>query len=457
MKNKNYFLSFFVFVIILVFNSLHIFSSGLYYNWETITFVPGDWQSHWATIFDTCIDRFGKTDNIFKCAEGFDNRIISPYPFGYLLLYVQESFGLSLLFGAVIFSILHFILYIFILNYFINLTNNVKYLSIILIFFYIFFSPSSLISIHTYYKDIWLFSGISLMLFCFSFLRRNEFLIIDYFKLSFLMFISIVILLLGRNSHIMFAYLGFFLFFIYITINYKRNFFKNILLFSILFLIMFSVKSLFPTTLFFKSLIFDPEYIQWVKYDDKINEINIEKEKIKEFENKVQDKQISNSKFVKNNIKKVLENRILKPQIYFYYTRDSSLNYDHSHYLIKQQYFKYIFSHLNNSILGPEIKYYFDTKFSFFKISILIENIILLIGLVFLIYYLKKIKNKQYNLFIFTFFILSVCAIEFNNFNYGTFIRHRYFFWKMLSCYGLLLFVNEFLINKYNIKYKNYL
>lgn len=494
MIKEKFLISLYIFILIFFLNSLHIFISGLYHNWDTITFVPGDWQSHWATIFDTCLDRFGKTDNIYKCAEGFDNRIISPYPFGYILLYVQENYGLGFFVATVTFSILHFIIYQFISNLFSNFTNNVKFTSILIIYLYILFSPSAIISMHTFYKDIWLFSGMSLSLYCFSLFKKKKIIVYDYFIIPVLFLISLVILLLGRNNHIYFIYLGFIIFFIYIIINYKINFYKNIIFFSVFLIILFAVKSFFPTTFFFKSLIFDPLYVQSFKdsvikspetnivvgsltdknienktqnetkklknnnksskiiskennniiIDDNVNQNNNNNNNIITNFNKNLDLNVVNDK-----INVLINDRILNPQIYFKFTGDSFLNYDHTHYLKNKEYFKYIFSHSLNSFFGPKYDYYTKSNFSFFKLAIIFENIFFLFGMIFFIIFFKNIKDKQYHIFIFLFFSLSVFAIEFNNYNFGTFIRHRYFFWKMLSCFGLLLVISNFLNNKF--------
>tara|TARA_X000000950_G_scaffold224301_1_gene270353 strand:- start:18966 stop:20468 length:1503 start_codon:yes stop_codon:yes gene_type:complete len=463
-----------------------IYLSYWYNDYKHFSIFNGDWLDHWESIFFDGV-------NFIGC-----NFICAPYPFGYFFKFIELKYNLGLEIAILIFSLILFISIYFtqeLIRYF-----TTKFSFIILIF--IFLSPSGFLITLTYYKDIFMYASLILVFNTFIyFLIDKKYNPLKKIFFIFLFIFAILIMNLSRHPGINLIFLINIIFFIIFFIKYffleGYRFNKNII-----YVVIISVITSFYTLNYhfeiwlvnetglgvvnkYKAI---PQF--GLKYFKEIDSTIVFIDKIKKSSSHEDATNLKKTISLNEIIAKILHRKIINSSEYIIIERDDDSKnivkdiYDNQSnkkenrineantivtdlikkaddYKVQQE--KYgiqskcfydgdkLLVDFYHSIIQPSPLYvikcisYNNIIKTIFASEIFFTNLFLL-GLIFVF----KNKYPFENLFIILSSCLALYIIFTFEVNYGTYLRHKFFFWKIISAIGLI----NILIYLSNLKYK---
>ncbi len=468
-------------------------------NYKHFAIINGDWLDHWESIFFDGV-------NFIGC-----NFICAPYPFGYFFKFIELKYNLGLETAILIFSLILFISIYFtqkLIRYF-----TTKFSFIILIFIFLSPS-GFLITLTYYKDIFMYASLILVFNTFIYFLIDKKYNPLKKIFFIFLFIFAILIMNLSRHPGINLIFLINIIFFIVFFIKYfflkEYRFNKNI----IYVVIISGITSFFTLNYHFEIWLVNETGLGVVnkykaipqfglKYFKEIDSTNVFIDKLKKSSSHEDSTNLKKPISLDEIIAKILHRKIINSSEYIIIERDDdSKNKDiikkelkDSRNIVKNLYDNQSNEKENrineaNTIVTDLIektdqfktqqeKYGTQSKFFYEGDKLLVDfyhsiiqpsplyvikhisynNIIktifaseifftnlFLLGLIF-------VFNNKYpfeNLFIILSSCLALYIIFTFEVNYGTYLRHKFFFWKIISAIGLI----NILIYLSNLKYK---
>ncbi len=430
----NYIFKFrYLFIISIFINSIILLYGFNFRDITSLIFIEGDWNSFWFSIFN-------KNQILY-----YGDYIYAPYNIGYLIKFMEVKYSFGLVFSIILFSITLSTIYYLLQS--ILLIIIPKHSFYLLLFF--FLSPSAAFTNFVLYKEIFFtLAFICIFYICISILYKKK---INYFLVFLIFLLAITIIDLSRpyTIHIV-SFINFFLFvYLLSKIIFKNSDFGKFIFISFI-LSISTISSLnhffneiklvntvdnavreYTIPLNFKPLNFltllDNYYEQ--------NNISFKNERNHQKAHlltsfKEQQKLLNNKELVtdESKIEHIEE------------TLGVNIISDYVTVFSKQKNENYLMNNLVDSILSifqPSIYYLSNSDVNiFFKLAFLFE--ILIFYLIFTFFLLSIVKNKNFNQSLKNYYLLLILVIIIAIINYlnqdiGSFIRHRFIFWKLTS------------------------
>lgn len=437
--NFNYIFKFrYLFIISIFINSIILLYGFNFREITSLIFIEGDWNSFWFSIFNK--------DQILY----YGDYIYAPYNIGYLIKFMEIKYSFGLVFSIILFSITLSTIYY--LLQLILLIIIPKYSFYLLLFF--FFSPSAAFTNFVLYKEIFFtLAFICIFYFCISILYKKK---INYLLLFFVFLLGITIIDLSRpySIHIV-SFINFFLFlyllskiifkssdygkFIFVsfilsisTISSLNHFFNEIKLVNT---VNNAVRE-YTIPLNFKPINFLILLDNY--YED--NNISLKNERNHQkaaLLNIFKEQQ----KIINNNELKTDESKTDESKIE-YVEKNLGVNVISDYFTVftKEKNENNLIKNFIDSISSffqPSIYYLINSDVNiFFKLAFLVE--ILIFYLIFIIFLSSIIKNDNFNqsvknYYLLLILIIIIATIHYMNNDIGSFIRHRFIFWKFSS------------------------
>lgn len=443
--NFNYKIKYRYFLLI----SILINSSILLYgfNFREITsliFIEGDWNSFWFSIFNE------------KEILYYGDYIYAPYNIGYLIKYIELKYSFGLIFSIILFSTaLSAIYYILQLILLILIPKHSFY---ILLFF--FLSPSAAFTNFVLYKEVFFtLAFICILYSLILILYKRE---INFFLVFFISLLAILIIDLTRPYTILIVGFVYFSLFSYMLIMILlKNINNSKFLFICFILIITSVSTI---NHFFNEI----KLVNTA--DNKVREYSIPLNFMPvNFLNLLNNYYEQNNPIIYsernhkkshllktyNEQQKLLENKKTiideKPIELVEQNFGTNAISDYVNAFSKEKNNKFFVNNLIEatlSIFQPSINYLLNSDTNIFiKFSFFIE--ILLFYLIFVIFLTSIVKNKNLRLSLNNYFLIIVLIsvttiIYYLNNDIGSFIRHRFIFWKFASILMIIESLNLF-------------
>ena len=446
--NFNYIIKYRYFLII----SILINSSILLYgfNFREITnliFIDGDWNAFWFSIFNE------------KEILYHGDYIYAPYNIGYLIKYIELKYSFGLIFSIILFSIaLSAIYYILQLILLILIPKHSFY---ILLFF--FLSPSTAFTNFVLYKEVFFtLAFICILYSLILILYKKE---INFFVVFFIFLFAILIIDLTRPYTILIVGFIYFFLFLYMLIMILL---KNINYSKFLFICFILLITSFSTINYFFN---EVKLVNTI--DNKVREYSIPLNFMPlnflnllnnyyEQNNPIiySEREDKKSPLIKtyNEQQKILENKKTiiedtieeKPIELVEQNFGTNVISDYVNALTQKNN-KFFVNNLIEAILSifqPSINYLLNSDTNIFiKFSFFVE--ILLFYLIFVIFLTSIVKNKNLrlssnNYFLIIVLIFVTSIIYYLDNGIGSFIRHRFIFWKFVSILMIIESLNLF-------------